>query len=211
MGVLPGRQSNWGTILFDSGVHRSSWINFILVDEITIRISRSGWFYDIGTLLSICNNARNDNGSLFLDGIIPRRFWKLSHTAHGGSQRHGVPICEYAEFLDVLRGSHGADGQFLCSGWTNRCRMDIVSTTGHSRRNTRFRVWNIINAYITCSIRDRIHNGWVELHNNNFTSEDKRHDSYEDAINDLGDLHSHNFSNVGLPRSIGQFSYDDVG
>ena len=61
-------------------------------------------------LLSIRYYARNDNGSLLFNCIIPRWIWKLFNTINGWCKRHGFSICKHVKFLDVLCSSSSFDG-----------------------------------------------------------------------------------------------------
>ena len=56
----------------------------------------SSSIYYCRTLLSVCNYAWNDNGSLFFNSFIFGWLWKLFNSFDGWCKRYGFSICKHA-------------------------------------------------------------------------------------------------------------------
>ena len=60
------------------------------------------------------------------------------------------------------------NGKFLCARWSNRSRLDIVSTSNNFRRYTRIRHGDIINVGFAIIVCNWFHNGRTKLFDYNF-------------------------------------------
>ena len=210
MGFLPRRKSNWRSILLNSSFYWCCWINIIMVNETSIRFSRISWIYNCRTLLSICDDAWNDYGSLFFNSFISRRFWKLFNTFNGWCKRYGISICEYVELLDVLCCCSSLNGKLLCSRWPNWCWMDFISSSNYFRGNSRQWLWNFVNVNFIVSIRYRFHDGRIKLYDNYSPSQNKRNDTYENATNCMGYFHCNSLGHACISCAFSQLNYDDT-
>ena len=115
-------------------------------------------------LLPVHHHARHDHGDLPADRAVPRRLRQLPDPADGRRARHGVPLCQHAELLDLPARRAGAGRQLLRAGRADGRGLDALSAAGHpSRHAGRAGLGHHPDARLADPVHHRLHHGRAEL------------------------------------------------
>ncbi len=143
-------------------------------------------FIDAEPVSSVHHHAWHDHGDLPSHGAVSRRLRELSHPADGRCSRHGVPLCEHAELLDLSACRAGAGCDLLCTRRADRRWLDAVSAAGHSFRQPRTGSRHHHDAGVADPVHYRLHHGRLELRRDGAAGSHARNDADAAAFDGVG-------------------------
>ncbi len=134
-----------------------------LADAASARLSRNVFVYRSEPVSPVHHHARHDHGDLPSHGAVSRRLRELPDPADGRCSRHGVPLREHAELLDLSACRAGAGCDLFVPRRADRRWLDAVSAAGHSVRKPRTGSRHHHDAGVADPVHYRLHHGRPEL------------------------------------------------
>jgi hypothetical protein len=155
-----------------------------------------------GPLLPVHDHARHDHGGLSAYRAVPRRLRQLPHPADDRRTRHGVPLCEHAELLDLSAVGPGAGGKLLRARRSGRRRLDPLSAAGHPAGHAGTGMGHHPDDRLPGDLHRGLHHGRAELCDHRASGAHARDDDDAPALVGMGHLRGRDPGPAGLSRPV---------